>query len=70
LNEWNGQVTGGSGESWMYKIQWVGSCGTLGAPLPDGGYCIWNEYEVIMSQGGTAGTHFWDAHAVPAGFGI
>lgn len=68
MNEWNGQVTGGSGETWHYKFKWVGSCGAYGAPLADGGYCIWGEYEVVFSHG-TANGHFWDAHAKPAGFG-
>ena len=69
LNEWNGQLNGGSGESWMYKIQWIGSCGADGTVLADGGYCIWGDYEVIMSKGNTAGSHFWDAHAGHPGFG-
>ncbi len=70
LNEWNGQVPGGSGEVWQYKIQYVGSCGADGAALPDGGYCIWGDYEVIFSQGTSGNQHFWDAHAKPAGFGV
>lgn len=69
-NEWNGQVEGGSGESWHYKIVWVGSCGAAGTPRPDGSYCIWNEYAVLMSQGSVDGTHFWDAHAKPNGLGL
>ncbi|MHB1330359.1 MAG: hypothetical protein ACYCY6_00045 [Minisyncoccota bacterium] len=68
-NEWNGQVEGGSGETWHYKIQWIGACGATGTPLLDGGYCIWNEYEVLMSQGTGDNQHFWDAHANPNGFG-
>lgn len=68
-NEWNGNVPGGSQTGvWHYKIVWVGSCGAYGTPLPDGGYCIWNSYEMLMSQGADAG-HFWDAHAVPNGYG-
>jgi len=69
LNEWNGQVPGGSGETWQYKIKWVGTCGASGALLADGGYCIWNEYEVVQSQGSVNNEHFWDAHAHPNGFG-
>ena len=57
-NEWNGQVPGGSGETWHYKIQWVGSCGAYRTTLPDGGYCIWGAYEVIFSQGTVANQHF------------
>jgi hypothetical protein len=68
-NEWNGQVTGGSGEVWHYKFVWVGACGSYGTPLPDGSYCIWNEYAVVQSQGTFLNQHFWDAHARPQGFG-
>ena len=68
LNEWNGQVTGGSGETWHYKFLYVGPCGSYGTPLSGGGYCIWNEYAVLMSHGNAEG-HFWDAHAKPNGFG-
>jgi len=68
-NEWNGKVPGGSGEVWHYKIQWVGSCGVDGTPLPDGGYCIWGQFEVIMDHGTIANEHFWLAHANPTGYG-
>jgi hypothetical protein len=68
-NEWNGKVQGGSGETWHYKISWVGSCGAYGTTLPDGGYCIWDEYEVILSQGTVANQHLWDVLAKPAGYG-
>ena len=68
-NQWNGQVTGGSGEVWQYKIVWIGNCGADGTPLPDGGYCIWGQFEVLMSHGTVANQHFWDAHAIPAGYG-
>lgn len=69
-NEWNGKAPGGSGEVWHYKIKWVGKCGVDGTPLPNGGYCIWGEFEVIMSQGSVANKHFWDAHAIPTGYGM
>jgi len=69
-NEWNGQVPGGSGEVWHYKIQWVGSCGPEGTQLPDGGYCIWGQFEVIMDQGTFSDhTHQWYALALPNGYG-
>jgi hypothetical protein len=68
-NEWNGMKSGGSGETWHYKIVWVGSCGPSGSPLPDGGYCIWNEYALVLSHGTVANQHFWDTHARPNGFG-
>lgn len=69
-NQWNGKVQGGSGEMWTYKIVWVGSCGADGTVLPDGGYCIWGEYEVILSQGTVANQHMWDVLAKPAGYGV
>ena len=66
-NQWNGKA-GGTGEVWHYKIKWVGPCGSTGTPLPDGGYCIWGQFAVVMSHGNIDG-HFWDAHAKPSGFG-
>ncbi len=69
-NEWNGQVLGGSGEIWHYKIVWTGPCGVTGTPTPDGGYCIWDDYKVIYSAGTLANQHFWDAHAKPNGLGL
>mgnify|MGYP000450999537 FL=1 len=68
-NQWNGMVPEGSGETWHYKIVWVGPCGGYGTPLPDGSYCIWGSYAVIFSHGTAANEHFWDTHASPAGFG-
>lgn len=71
-NEWNGKFPGGSGEVWHYKIQWVDySCGADGTQLPDGGYCIWGNYEVLMSHGTVGGEHIWEAngHAIPTGYG-
>lgn len=68
-NEWNGKVPGGSGEVWHYKIVWVGACGALGTVLPDGGYCLWGQFEVIFSHGTSANEHFWETHARPAGYG-
>jgi hypothetical protein len=68
-NQWNGQVPGGSGETWHYRIKWIGDCGAAGTRLDDGGYCIWGQFEVIMSHGTVANEHFWDAHAVPTGYG-
>lgn len=68
-NQWNGKVPGGSGETWHYRIKWVGACGAAGTPTGTGGYCIWGQFEVVLSHGTSANQHFWDAHAVPAGFG-
>lgn len=66
-NEWNG-MNGGSGSVWHYKIVWVGSCGADGNPLPNGGYCIWGSYEVLMDQGTFDGVHSL-LKATPNGYG-
>ncbi len=68
-NQWNGKAPGGSGETWQYRIKWIGSCGADGTPTGTGGYCVWGQFEVVLSHGTSANQHFWDAHAVPAGFG-
>ncbi len=68
-NEWNGQANG-SGEVWLYKIVWVGSALENSECWRDGGYPIWGEFEVLFSQGSAANEHFWDAHAIPAGYGM
>jgi hypothetical protein len=70
-NEWNGAVPGGSGEVWHYKIKWVGTCEDY-TPFPDGGYCIWGQFEVLMDQGidpNIGPGHSWFAHAIPTGYG-
>ena len=70
-NEWNGK-NGGSGAVWHYKIKWVGSCGADYTPLPDGGYCIWGQFEVLMDQGQDPNSgpgHLWFAKALPNGYG-
>ncbi|MBI5199239.1 MAG: hypothetical protein HZA09_04395 [Nitrospirae bacterium] len=69
-NEWNGQAPGGSGEVWHYKIVWVGSQLQNSPYWRDGGYAIWGQFEVIMSQGTVANQHFGDAHATPNGYGL
>lgn len=69
-NEWNGQVPGGSGEVWHYKIVWVGPTLQNSGCWREGGYPIWGEFEVILSQGTVANQHFWDAHAKPTGYGL
>ena len=68
-NEWNGMVPGGSGEVWHYKIIWVGTELETSPYWRDGGYAIWGQFEVIMSQGIAAGEHIWETHAIPTGFG-
>lgn len=68
-NEWNGNVPGGSGETWHYKIVWVGPELENSICWREGGYPIWEEFEVIFSHGTMANEHFWEVHALPSGFG-
>jgi len=71
-NEWNGRcVRDGSGEVWHYKIKWIGSGhGADGTFLPDGGYVIWGQFEVILDHGSWSDhTHEFLAHAIPCGYG-
>ncbi len=69
-NEWNGKVPGGSGETWHYKIVWVGT-GLESSPYwKPGGYPIWGQFEVIFSQGTIENVHSWETHANPAGYGM
>ncbi len=69
-NEWNGRK-GGSNTVWHYKIKWVGDCGE-GAFLPDGSYCVWGQFAMLMDQGmdpDSEPAHTWFAHAKPNGYG-
>ena len=66
-NQWNGMVPGGSGENWHYRIKWIGNC-TDYETQPDGGYCIWGQFEVIMDHGTLDGAHLWYAHAIASGY--
>jgi hypothetical protein len=71
-NEWNGAFKGGSGAVWHYKIVWIGGSNPEGTMLPDGGYVIWGQFEVIMDQGKDPSLgpgHFWFAKASPCGYG-
>jgi len=68
-NEYNGRVPGGSGETAHYKIIWVGPELSASPDWRDGGYAIWGQFEVIMSQGTAGGQHWWEARAVPNGYG-
>jgi len=68
-NEWNGRVSGGSGEIWHYKIIWVGPELEDSKLWRPGGYPIWGQFEVIFSHGTSPNAHFWEAHAHPIGFG-
>lgn len=70
-NEWNGTCADCSGAVWHYKIKWVGPC-VDGTDFPDGGYCIWGQFEVMMDQGKDPNLgpgHLWFAHAKPNGYG-
>lgn len=68
-NEWNGMVPGGSSETWHYKIIWVGPQLQNSPYWREGGYAIWGQFEVIMSQGSVDGEHIWETHATPTGYG-
>jgi len=67
-NEWNG-MNGGSGETWHYKIIWVGSDLENSAYWKEGGYAIWGSYETLMDQGTSNGEHLWYTRATPNGYG-
>ncbi len=70
-NEWNGKK-GGSGAVWHYKIVWTGPCGADYTPLPNGSYCIWGQFAVLMDQGSDPNYgpgHLWFARANPNGYG-
>ncbi len=67
-NEVNGMVPGGDGVVWHYKIVYSQSCTDTGTPS-SGGYCVWGDYEVIMDQGISGGTHTMNALATPNGYG-
>ncbi len=68
-NEWNGMVPGGSGEVWHYKIIWVGTELEDSDYWREGGYAVWGQFEIIMSQGVVGGEHIWETLASPCGFG-
>ncbi len=72
-NEWNGRFPGGSGSVWHYKTIWIGAGhGPDGTVLPDGGYVIWGQFEVVMDQGADLAYgpgHMFFAKATPNGFG-
>ncbi|MBI3430236.1 MAG: hypothetical protein HY050_09340 [Actinobacteria bacterium] len=50
INQWNGNVTGGSGWSEQIKIIWVGSAAEKSTYWVDGGYSVWGNYEVISDK--------------------
>ncbi len=67
-NEWNGKVPGGSGETEIVKIKWVGNCDADLTLVPEGGYCIWGQFAVLMDHY-TGKDNLWLAHANPTGYG-
>jgi hypothetical protein len=72
-NEWNGAFPGGSGETWHYKIVWVGNYAVDPSLIPAGGYGVWGQFAVIMDQGvdrDAGSLHLWIAHANPTGYGV
>lgn len=66
-NEWNGMNPDGTQSVWHYKIIWVGSAGEGSPYWRDGGYMIWNNYEVIQDFGFDPSGHYQYAHATPNG---
>jgi hypothetical protein len=68
-NEWKGMRRDGSRETWRYEIVWVGP-DLEGSPYwREGGYPVWGQFEVVMSQGTVDGEHVWEALATPCGYG-
>ena len=49
-NAWNGNVPSGSGWSEHIKIIWVGSSAENSSYWIDGGYSVWDNYEVISDR--------------------
>lgn len=71
-NEWNGKCANCSGEVWHYKIVWSAVC-TAGLTPTDGGYCLWDVFEVVMDQGHDPNLvpgHLWVAKVAPNGYGV
>lgn len=71
-NEWNGNVKGGSGAVWHYKIVWVGDYTADPSLIPEGAYGIWGQFATTMDHGKDPSYgpgHLWFAHAMPTGYG-
>jgi len=71
-NEWNGMNPCGSQSVWHYKIIWVGPELENSPYWREGGYAIWNQFEVIMDQGidpSIGPGHMFFTLATPNGFG-
>lgn len=63
---WSETGTEAGADTWSTSS---GAVLTEGPYWRNGGYRIWNNYEVIMDQGMSAGAHTWLAHASPNGYG-
>lgn len=69
-NEFNGNVPGGSGFVWHYKIVWIGNYISDPSLIPSGAYGIWGQFAVIMDQGvDPALGHESFALGTPTGYG-
>ncbi len=72
-NEWNGRRPDGSGYTEHFKAVWTAACfgKADGDLLPDGGYCIWGQFEALMDHGmDPNNTPYWLAKALPGGYGV
>ncbi len=68
-NHGNGKLPDGSGESYFVKIVWVGPC-TDETNLPDGSYCLWGQFAVIMEKTQKDGELDFSTHSIPSGYGV
>jgi len=68
-NQWNGMVPEGSQEVWQYKIIWVGPELESSPYWREGGYPIWDQFEVIMDHGTFANEHIFFSQVAPNGLG-
>jgi hypothetical protein len=66
-NEWNGMRPDGSRWTEHFKAVWIGPC--IAGPLPDGGYCLWGEFEALMDQGQSPDGRYSYAKVTPNGYG-
>ncbi len=68
---WNGNLDGGSGQSWHIKAVWDKTCGSGNPPLPGSEFCVgW--VKTILVSGKVSGldpVHFWILHVNPTGYG-
>jgi hypothetical protein len=62
-NNWNGAGPDGSGEIWHYKIDANANC------TASDGTCVWDNYEIVQSQGVIDGEHIQDVQVPAGGYG-